>query len=431
MTRLAGFLRTYWTRGTPGRPTPQSATVLMLRWWLVAFAFKLLGSSWDVSWHFKWLRDDFAPPHLLNTVGTGIAIVLVLVHTFTGYGADRRSLRVMQTGTIIFVIAGPIDVINHRVNGLDITSWSPSHMLLYTGTAIMLAGVLRNWYVSYPRDGRFAWQYTAGLTALGAFLFENVFFPNYQQEYGILTMGAWFRGEPYAESTLLSFAANQIGHPVDDVAVLGFALPIPAWVYPVWTIALCAAVLVYVRMLVGRAWTATIAAGLYVAYRMLIWPVLAYTIFPPSSVPFWLLGVGLAVDLAFLLPLRPYVRAVVGAIVVTAAGYGSLLLQTVTERTPLNLSTLSVGEMRAAFESGSALTAPPVDWGSAWWAGLLLIGTWVGATYLADRTVGVTTARPLPLGVTYAPEPVRDADGVLVGFAEPGAGSGAATSTVA
>lgn len=431
MTRLAGFLRTYWTRGTPGRPTPQSATVLMLRWWLVAFAFKLLGSSWDVSWHFKWLRDDFAPPHLLNTVGTGIAIVLVLVHTFTGYGADRRSLRIMQTGTIIFVIAGPIDVINHRVNGLDITSWSPSHMLLYTGTAIMLAGVLRNWYVSYPRDGRFAWQYTAGLTALGAFLFENVFFPNYQQEYGILTMGAWFRGEPYAESTLLSFAANQIGHPVDDVAVLGFALPIPAWVYPVWTIALCAAVLVYVRMLVGRAWTATIAAGLYVAYRMLIWPVLAYTIFPPSSVPFWLLGVGLAVDLAFLLPLRPYVRAVVGAIVVTAAGYGSLLLQTVAERTPLNLSTLSVGEMRAAFESGSALTAPPVDWGSAWWAGLLLIGTWVGATYLADRTVGVTTPRPLPLGVTYAPEPVRDAQGVLAGFAEPPAGSGAATSTVA
>ncbi len=66
MTRLAGFLRTYWTRGTPGRPTPQSATVLMLRWWLVAFAFKLLGSSWDVSWHFKWLRDEVLPDVAVN-----------------------------------------------------------------------------------------------------------------------------------------------------------------------------------------------------------------------------------------------------------------------------------------------------------------------------------------------------------------------------
>jgi hypothetical protein len=418
MTHLAGFLRTYWTRGNPGRATPQSATVLMLRWWLVAFVFKLLGSSWDVSWHFKWLRDDFAPPHLLNTVGTGIAIVLVLVHTFTGYGADKRSLRIMQTGTIIFVIAGPIDIINHRVNGLDITSWSPSHMLLYTGTAIMLAGVLRNWYISYPREGRFAWQYTAGLTALGALLFENVFFPNYQQEYGILSVGAWFRGEPYAEDTLLSFAASQIGRPVDDVAVQSFALPIPAWVYPVWTIALCVAVLVFLRILVGRAWTATVAVGLYVAYRMLIWPVLAYTIFPPSSVPFWLIGVGLAVDLVFAIPAHPYVRAVVGGIVVTAAGYGSLLLQTVAERTPIALSTLTIEGMRETYDAGSALTAPPVDWGSAWWAGLLLMGTWAGVTLFAQRTVGLTTPRPLPLGVRFAPEPARDENGVLAGFAE-------------
>ena len=64
--------------------------------------------------------------HILNTVGTGIAIGLVLAHTFTGYGADRRSLRIMQVGTGIFVLAGPIDVINHRVNGLDLTAWSPS-----------------------------------------------------------------------------------------------------------------------------------------------------------------------------------------------------------------------------------------------------------------------------------------------------------------
>ena len=105
MHRLSGFMRTYWTRGEPGRETPRSLAVFMQRMWLLALAFKLLGSSWDVSWHFKWLRDDLAAAHVLNTVGTGIAIGLVLSHTFTGYGADRRSLRIMQIGTGIFVLA--------------------------------------------------------------------------------------------------------------------------------------------------------------------------------------------------------------------------------------------------------------------------------------------------------------------------------------
>lgn len=419
MRRCAAFLRTYWTRGEPGRETPRSATVLMLRWWLVAFVFKVLGSSWDVSWHFKWLRDDFAPPHLLNTVGTGIAIILVLVHTFTGYGADRRSLRIMQTGTIIFVIAGPIDVINHRINGLDITAWSPSHMLLYTGTAIMVAGVVRNWYVSYPREGRFAWQYTAGLTALGAFLFENTFFPNYQQEYGIVAIASWFHGTPYAEPSLLDFAAVQIGHPVDDVAVVNFGLPIPAWVYPVWTIGLCAAVLVFLRIMIGRRWAGTAMAALYVGYRTLIWPLLTLSTFPASVIPVWLLGVGIAVDLAFLLPVHAHLRAVLGAVLVTVAGYGALWVQTLASGTPLDLAGKGPAELHAVYEAGFPLHAPPADWTSAWWACLILIGTWLLATLFAQRTIGLDTPRPPKPQVRYAAEPVRDESGYLAGFTAP------------
>ena len=77
-------------------------------------------------------------------------------------------------------------MINHRVNGLDLTSWSPSHALLYIGTAIMIAGLIRAWYLRYPREGRYRWQWTAGLVALFAFFFENAHFPQLQQEYGIL-----------------------------------------------------------------------------------------------------------------------------------------------------------------------------------------------------------------------------------------------------
>ncbi len=418
MHRLSGFMRTYWTRGEPGRETPRSLAVFMQRTWLVALTFKLLGSSWDVSWHFKWLRDDLAAAHVLNTVGTGIAIGLVLAHTFTGYGADRRSLRIMQVGTGVFVLAGPIDVINHRVNGLDLTAWSPSHLLLYGGTAVMIAGVIRNWYHSYPCDGGYARQWRLGLLALWAFMFENMFFPTGQQEYGILEVASWFRGQPYAEPELLRFAAAQIGRPVDDVAIQSFAMPIAPWVYPVWAIAICVPLLVLARIMVGWRWTASAVVGAYVAYRCLIWPLLTFTIFPPGVVPFWLLAVGVCLDAVVLLGVNTYLRAVVGAVAVTAVGYGALWLQTVVSSTPTDLAARSISQLREAFEAGNSLYMVPIAWTSVWLAGGGLMLTWAGVTLLAARTIGLDTPRPPGPTMRYGPEPLRDARGALGGWAD-------------
>ncbi len=417
MHRLSGFMRTYWTRGEAGRPTPRSLAVFMLRIWLAALTFKLLGSSWDVSWHFKWLRDDLAAAHVLNTVGTGIAIGLVLAHSFTGYGTDRRSLRIMQVGTGIFVLAGPIDVINHRVNGLDLTAWSPSHLLLYGGTAIMIAGVIRNWYHSFPSDDGFGRQWRLGLIALWAFMFEDMFFPTGQQEYGILEIESWFRGQPYAEPELIGFAARQLGRPVDDVAVESFAMPIAPWVYPVWGIAVCVAVLVFARIMVGFRFTATVVVAGYVLYRCLIWPLLTFTIFPPSVVPFWLLPVGLAVDATFLLRLRPYLCAAVGAIAVTLVGYAALWLQTVAFGTPTDLALRTIAELRASFEKGNALHMVPVTWSSIWLAALGLLASWSLVTLLAARSIGLDTQRPPARTLVFGPEPRRDARHALTGWA--------------
>ena len=165
----------------------------------------MLGSSWDVSWHFRWLRDDLAPPHLLNSAGTAVVIGLVVFHSYTGYGVDRRALRLMQWGIGMFLIAVPIDILNHRINGLDITSWSPSHGLLYLGTAIMLAGAIRGWWL-YAAPGRIR-----DLVSLGLWLFfvENVLFPNQHQEYGVLSLRDYLDGHTTAEPQLLDFAAAQ------------------------------------------------------------------------------------------------------------------------------------------------------------------------------------------------------------------------------
>ncbi|MFC4586831.1 hypothetical protein [Sphaerisporangium corydalis] len=321
-TRAAEWALPYWTRGEAGRETPPDLLRVLYAGWIAAFVLKVLGASWDVSWHFKWLRDDLAPPHLLNSAGTAIVVALVITHSYTGYGVDRIALRLIQWGTGAFLIAVPIDLINHRVNGVDITSWSPSHMLLYVGTAFMIAGVIRGWYVCSPMGGRRA----VVLGALFVFCMENTLFPSEHQEYGVLELASWDRGQPYAEPTLINFAAEQMGRQVDRVMVAKFSLPVPEWVYPMWFGIAAVIVLVVARNLIGRRWAATAVAAVYVAYRAAIWPLLVVAGFPPSAVPFFLIGAAVCVDVAFLVRM-PFARAALGTVLVTAAVYGGLAVQ--------------------------------------------------------------------------------------------------------
>jgi hypothetical protein len=282
------FWAAYMTPGRPGRATTEQE----LRWiytaWLGAFLFKMLGSTWDVSWHFRWLRDDLAPPHLLNSAGTAVVIGLVIFSSYTGYGVDRRALRLMQWGIGLFLIAIPIDILNHRINGLDITSWSPSHGLLYFGTAVMLAGAIRGWWL-YAQPGR-----VRNLVSLGLWLFftENALFPNQHQEYGVLSLADYNAGHTTAEPQLLDFAARQGATPTE------FMLPVPSWVHPTWLVLAGLLSLLVARKVTGIRWAATTIAAAYLAYRGIAWLGLVGMGFPPSVPPLALLAGALLVDLA-------------------------------------------------------------------------------------------------------------------------------------
>jgi hypothetical protein len=306
----------YVTPGRPGRPTAQTE----LRWiytaWLGAFLLKMLGSSWDVSWHFRWLRDDLAPPHLLNSAGTAVVVGLVLFHSYTGYGVDRRALRLMQWGIGLFLLAVPIDIVNHRINGLDITSWSPSHALLYVGTAIMLAGAIRGWWL-YAEAGRIR-----DLVSLGLWLFfvENTLFPNQHQEYGILSIRAFDAGRTTAEPQLLDFAASQGASPLE------FALPVPSWVHPSWLVCAGLLSLLLARKVIGLRWTATIIAATYLAYRAVTGVGLVVIGFPPSVLPVVLLVGAVLVDLA----VSRRVPGWLAGPLVAAAVYGTGFVQEAT-----------------------------------------------------------------------------------------------------
>lgn len=361
MVKTLDLVREHWTRGEPGRQGSPALIARLYRLWVLAFAFKLLGATWDICWHFKWLRDDLAPPHLINTVGTVIVLGLVIVHTYTGIGVDRTTLRWMQWGTGVFLVAAPLDVINHRVNGLDITAWSSSHALLYIGTGMMIVGVLRGWTALGGAD-RLAYPITCFLwfAVLDGFLFLNQ-----HQEYGVLGLEAWARGEPYAEPSLLQFAAQDLGRPVDWIAVENFTLPVPDWVYPTWATATGMITLVLARRLTGGRWTATWVAGGYVAFRCVAWVLLAAADFPVSTVPFFILGGAVAVDLVFNSLLHPpVVKALAGSVIVTAATYVSLLVQ-------------------ATF-----VKAPPVSYSSAAFAVVALAALWSAAAFVLDHERG-------------------------------------------
>lgn len=354
---------TDWARIAVSGPTEDqrpAATLLVFRLWLLAFALKMLGSTWDMSWHFKWLRDDLAPPHLLNTAGTALAVALVVFQVRTGVGLDLRAKRLMVAGTAIFLAAIPIDVLNHRINGLDITAWSASHALLYIGTALMILGVAHAYGIS-TSPGRVR---TFGLSAAWFFFLENVLFPNQHQEYGVLSLKAWLAGRPYAEPILLKFAADQIGRPIDDVAIGKFSLPVEPWVYPAWMVAAAMLTLVAARVFVNARWTATAIATAYVAYRCVVWGILYGTGFPPSAVPFALIGGAILIDVAFLVGRRTGAErtaqgrtavAVFGALAVGGAYGGALWLQ-------------------------SHLAAPPSDYNAIPLAALVLAAGWIVVT---------------------------------------------------
>jgi hypothetical protein len=342
----------YMTPGRPGRPTTQTE----LRWiytaWLGAFLLKLLGSSWDVSWHFRWLRDDLAPPHLLNSAGTAVVLALVIFHTYSGYGVDRRALRLMQWGIGTFLIAVPIDIVNHRINGLDITSWSPSHALLYLGTAIMLAGALRGWWL-YAERGR-----VRTLVSLGLWLFfvENVLFPNQHQEYGVLALRAIDAGHTTAEPQLLDFAASQGASPRE------FALPVPSWVHPTWLVLAGLLALLLARKVVGLRWTATAVAGAYLAYRAVAWLGLVAGGFPPSVLPFVLLVGAVLVDVAVTLRVPGWIAGPV----VTGLVYAAAVVQ---EQLGLLPPWNWWSAAPVAIGLGILWTAVDLAGRSAWWAG--------------------------------------------------------------
>jgi hypothetical protein len=110
-----------------------------------------LGLAWDRQWHDLVGRDQFwIPPHIMMYSGVGgagiVALVLILVDSLRysrgKAGVDDSSTAsifwlfhaplgfiMLGFGTFIDLLAAPFDNYWHQLYGIDVTLWSPFHLM--------------------------------------------------------------------------------------------------------------------------------------------------------------------------------------------------------------------------------------------------------------------------------------------------------------
>src|SRR5229473_6232013 len=157
--------------------------------WVLLAANLLVGwgVQWDIQWHVQIGRDSFwIPPHLMTYAGVTIAVLIsfgvlacdTLRHLASGRlpaGTARifrltgtRGFHLAAGGIALTVLAAPIDDLWHRLFGIDVTLWSPPHLLGLLGAAINTLGCFMIAREVYPASSRagFAALIVTGATLL-------------------------------------------------------------------------------------------------------------------------------------------------------------------------------------------------------------------------------------------------------------------------
>jgi hypothetical protein len=129
------------------------------------------GVQWDIQWHLLIGRDTFwIPPHVMTYAGVTAAVLISfgvlafdtgrrLVTGRAPAGSTRvlwltgtPGFHVAAWGIALTVLAAPIDDLWHRLFGLDVTLWSPPHLLGLFGAAANTFACFFIAREAYPRE---------------------------------------------------------------------------------------------------------------------------------------------------------------------------------------------------------------------------------------------------------------------------------------
>ena len=134
-------------------------------WFLLFLVLQAeLGLAWDRNWHDTIGRDTFwIPPHIMMYTGIGaaglVALTVVMLDTLRYYrkapGVDDAStvsifwifhapigFIILGFGALIDLVAAPFDNWWHSLYGIDVTLWSPFHLMGTVGGLIEGLGII-------------------------------------------------------------------------------------------------------------------------------------------------------------------------------------------------------------------------------------------------------------------------------------------------
>src|SRR5438094_7884541 len=141
------------------------------------------GVQWDIQWHTVIGRDSFwIPPHVMTYAGV-VVMVMLSFGVLAGMtlrpswrGADvvrvlglagTRGFHLAAGGIALTVLAAPIDDLWHRLFGIDVTLWSPPHLLGLLGVTVNTLACALVAREAYPAK---SWpRYVALVLALTSF----------------------------------------------------------------------------------------------------------------------------------------------------------------------------------------------------------------------------------------------------------------------
>ncbi len=292
------------TRRAEGGTRQQRRRVARARYGTIVAgsALFLLGGYWDVSWHIIIGRDTFwSPPHLVLYAGI-IAILAACGAAVAQAAAAARGrgpalpgplvtlpfglrlppgILVTLVGAAMSLASAPIDDTWHRLYGLDVTVWSPPHIMLVAGMVIAPFGAL-----------------------IGLTLETNRRLPTRLRRLWHDTGQLWRM--PGSELAGIAAGGVILATALAVLAEYDFDLPIYGLVYhPVILSALSAFILVGAARASGRIGAATLAALAYTAVRLAVHVELVLLDGIRPQIPL-VLAAAPIIDLVLVgLPLRP------------------------------------------------------------------------------------------------------------------------------
>jgi hypothetical protein len=262
---------TWWLYLSPvraSRPMPSlTSSPRLVAWLTLALGLAALqfvvGGLWDASQHIK--------------TGRIVGGAMVALPVWRCGARDPRLwvrqqpyLALVALASVYELLAIPGDALWHQIFGVDLTAWSPPHLLLAGMMGFVEIGAIGLLRTARVDGGPRGWADGASLLLLGLGL-------NAVYLVGVLEWEL-----PVERSPLV--------------------LARPVWMYPVVSAGLTFAALVLARVLIGGRWAATAAALVFYAVRLVLTLGLAVTDNVPPALPLVPVLGALLLDLCSRLP---------------------------------------------------------------------------------------------------------------------------------